>query len=108
MSTIGIVRFEKLLELLGLGGDVEDETKDTLREVRAIRNLFAHQAGVADARFCEQCPTIGVEGQRVKVLGHRLREYIEAVVYYGQVVINRVVRKHDPDWGEDLEDEDDD
>ncbi|WP_328661550.1 hypothetical protein [Nocardia salmonicida] len=56
----GIGRFERLLEPVKLDGEVPREIKDAIYEAQQIRNVWAYRAGIADARFCDDCPKFPV------------------------------------------------
>jgi hypothetical protein len=39
-----------------MAGPVPEDTRKVLFEMFHIRNVLAHRAGIADKRFCKQCP----------------------------------------------------
>ena len=51
-NRIGVQRFEYVLKCLDLPGSVDPDVAEAIFEMHQLRNLYAHQAGRADARFC--------------------------------------------------------
>ncbi|BBX39806.1 hypothetical protein [Mycobacterium simiae] len=86
----GTKRFEELVELLGLGGQVPKVIKDNVYNAQMIRNVWAHKAGVADLKFVRQAPQLGfTQGQLVSISLEQLRDYLIAILAYGMIVMNR-------------------
>jgi len=92
----GIGRFEGLLEKVKLGGPVAKETCDLLFEMQQVRNVFAHRRGIADKRFCSQCPGFNIKpGEIVKVSATIYDGYYGAVHEYVIELINRAGERFD-------------
>lgn len=52
----GIGQFESFLKPLGISPQVDQGVRTTLFRIKAMRNLYAHRAGRADARFIQEWP----------------------------------------------------
>lgn len=52
----GIGQFESILKPLGVSPPVDDAVRTTLFRIKAMRNLYAHRAGRADAKFLKEWP----------------------------------------------------
>lgn len=87
----GVGQFESVLDQIGLGGTLDDQIRDVIFYSKALRNLYAHQAGRADGRFVEDCPVFGaVVGERVPVSFTQLTAAFTAMVLYVDTVLDRV------------------
>jgi hypothetical protein len=87
---VGATRYERMLELVGLGGPTPDRIRDSLYVAQQVRNVWAHRGGVADARFVEACPQFGVgEGQRVEMDGGTFLSLMHGMHMYGMVIVLR-------------------
>ena len=52
----GIGQFESTLKPLGVSPQVDDAVRNTLFRIKSMRNLYAHRAGRADAKFLQDWP----------------------------------------------------
>lgn len=52
----GIGQFESILKPLGVSPSVDSAVRTTLFRIKAMRNLYAHRAGRADAKFLKEWP----------------------------------------------------
>lgn len=87
----GVGQFEGVLDQIGLGGAVGDEVRDVVFFAKALRNLYAHQAGRADAKFIADCPAFDVTvGTRVPITRAQLTAAYTAMVMYVETVYARV------------------
>lgn len=87
----GVGQFEIVLDDIGLGGEVADEVRDVLYFAKALRNLYAHQAGRADAKFIVECPGFNARaGERVPITREQLTAAFTAMVLYVETVFGRV------------------
>ncbi len=85
----GIGRFDALLGIFGASPKVEDDTRKALLELYYVRNILVHKRGLADRRFVEGCPWLGVSvGELVEVNEERavhfcraLGEYITSLIH---------------------------
>ncbi|MDP2856679.1 MAG: hypothetical protein Q8P50_01715 [Bacillota bacterium] len=86
----GIAQFEKVLDVLGLKGGVDDGQRRDLLELAAIRNLLVHRAGRADARFLAQAPWLKYRvGDEIRVTRPDYLRYRVAAYRYAARVIER-------------------
>lgn len=86
----GNTRFNQLLGLLGLDGEVPDLIKDEIYAAYMVRNVWAHKAGVADLKFVKQAPQLGyVQGELVSLTLDQLTNYVYAISAYAMIVVNR-------------------
>ena len=87
----GVVRFEALLSVIGMSGDVDPQVKRDLYEMNHVRNVIVHKASTADRRFAEACPWLGVKpGTPLKVTAADWVRYSGAVHSYNLNLINRL------------------
>ena len=64
----GVSRFEQLLDSFGLSGAVDRGVRENLFEINHMRNVLVHRRGVADRRFVDACPHLGLSvGDKVTV-----------------------------------------
>jgi len=88
----GVDRFESTLQVFGLSGSVPETIKKDLFEFGHVRNVLVHRNGVADARFVQACPWLGLSaGQAVIVDEARLSQYIHVVLEYVKLLGDRLV-----------------
>jgi hypothetical protein len=87
----GINRFEDLLEPFGLSGEVPREIRDGMFEMNHVRNLIMHRRSVADRRFVEACPFLGIAAGETVALGRKkYSKYLACVHHYALTLIARV------------------
>ncbi|WP_216911294.1 hypothetical protein [Nocardia noduli] len=92
----GVDRFERLLKFVGLEGGVPKQIKDAIYEAQHIRNVWAHRAGVADARFVERCPHLGYAvGHRISLSPDLFLRLMHGMHMYGVVIVNRYLNRAD-------------
>ncbi len=88
--TSGATKFEKILDAVGLGGQVDPRVRDALYEIQNVRNVWAHRGGIADRRFVESCPRLDFkEGEKVHIGKDRHARYMDALWVYAATVLNR-------------------
>ena len=88
----GINRFETLLEPFGLSGEVAADLRKTLFELNQVRNIIVHRGSVADRKFVNSCPWLGLQiGQSVRVCPRDFARYFVAVLNYAIVVQNPIL-----------------
>ena len=89
----GVARFEGLLAVFGLGGEVDESVRRDLYELSHVRNVLVHRAGVADRRICAACPWLGLHlGDKV-VIGHAdFWKYVAAAMKYVTLILRRLTR----------------
>lgn len=91
----GIGKFEPLLKLVGLDGDISDELRNAVFYAQRTRNAWAHRAGKADKRFLEHCGHLGFSlGNTVKISTEQNDLHLRALMVYGLLVINRFLTAH--------------
>ncbi len=66
----GLGRFEALLDTIGLGGGVSEGVRRGIYELSQLRNVLVHSRGIADRRFVEQCPWLGLAVGDAVVITH--------------------------------------
>ncbi|MGV9742886.1 hypothetical protein [Nocardia farcinica] len=88
-------RFEDLFKRVNLRNiGVEDELKRKLRAAHQIRNVWAHNSGIADRHFVENCPYLPYKlGQRVDMSQETMQELSQAVIDYIALIMKRVNKK---------------
>ena len=92
----GVTRFEDLLGVFGLSGQVEENVRKTLFELNNVRNVIVHKGGIADRRLVEACPWLGLnQGDVVKVRSADLSRYSLACVSY----VTGLLRRLGEYWG---------
>lgn len=87
----GAGQFESLLEVVGLGGGIDDVTRDTLFEFSNVRNILAHKSGIVDARAKANCPALPEQvGEPVKVDSKRFGRFAAAGDDYSVLILKRL------------------
>lgn len=87
---IGVTKFERLLRMVGLGGEVPDSIKEAVFQSQQIRNVWAHCGGIADARFVARCPNLGFsDGEKVNMRADTFLPLMHGLHMYGVVIFNR-------------------
>jgi hypothetical protein len=86
----GVGRFEDVLNVFGLGGTVPLGVKRHILLAQKIRNVWAHNAGKADAQFLEGgfFANHGI-GDKVFIDAADTDNHVAAILMYGNVVTNR-------------------
>jgi hypothetical protein len=80
---VGIGKYEGLLEVVGLGGQVDSAAREIFLELTEVRNVVVHRGGRVDGRFRERCPFVNwTVGDSVQFTPGRLDRYHAAVSYY--------------------------
>lgn len=89
----GVGKFESQLGLVGLegNGDFTPELRKTIACAGQVRNVWAHRAGRADARFIEGWGEDFDlrEGDTVQISTPNNNDFIGAIATYGWLVIHR-------------------
>lgn len=96
---VGVSKFERLLRMVGLGGEVPNAIKSAVFQSQQIRNVWAHRGGVADERFVDRCPNLGYNvGEKVNMGAARFLPLMHGLHMYGVVIFNRyqATRGRDP------------
>ncbi|WP_156222458.1 hypothetical protein [Pseudactinotalea suaedae] len=109
----GIGQFESILKPLGVSPQVDDAVRTTLFRIKAMRNLHAHRAGRADAKFLREWPGHPAEVGRLVVPTKKqivagytaMVLYIDGVHDAMQVKIGNSPSRRDlPPWIESMDD----
>jgi integrase len=91
-AKLGIDRFERLLEAVGLAGSRDEVLAQNIYELQQIRNLFAHKSGVADRRFVDACPYLGYRiGERVVVDRGAWSDFMVTALNYADLLRGRMM-----------------
>jgi hypothetical protein len=62
----GVARFEELMALVGLCGEVDEKLRRSIFELSQVRNVIVHRGGRVDRRFMQACPWVPVKpGDRI-------------------------------------------
>ena len=86
----GVTRFERILDLVQLGGQVPAKIRKLVFQAIEIRNVWAHRGGVADARFVETCPDSGYAvGDKIEMKTEVFMPFMYAFNMYAVVIVNR-------------------
>lgn len=89
-------RFEEMLGLVGLNGQVPPAVKNSFNVAYAIRNVWAHNAGIADRTFLSRAPDWDVELDGcVDIDKAEAAFYLSAIILYGFVILNRQRASHE-------------
>ena len=87
----GINRFESLLAIFGLGGEVNETIGKDLFEMHQIRNVLVHRQGIADKRLVLACPWLKISIGDIIVVSHKDYErYSHAALCYVVELIIRI------------------
>jgi hypothetical protein len=91
----GVNRFEGLLKLVGLNGQVPKVIKEGFFAAQMVRNVWAHKAGTADLKFVRQAPHLGyTQGELVSITTEQLTDYLTAILAYAAIITNRHRAEH--------------
>lgn len=86
----GVDRFEDLFGIFGLSGSVPNKIKENFYAAQMMRNVWVHNAGVADAQFIRKAKHLGYKkDQLVVITPERMKDYLSAIAYYALIVANR-------------------
>jgi hypothetical protein len=98
----GISRFETLLDCFGLSGPVDSQIQKDMFELSTVRNVLVHRKGVADKRFIDACPWLGIKmGDAVTVNNHRFKSYVNSSIAYIMIIFKRVSVRFDVELWQD-------
>jgi hypothetical protein len=94
----GVNRFEAMLVLFGLSGEVSEETKKGIFELGQIRNALVHRAGHADRTLIDSCPWLPFKpGEKIKISRDIYSRCLNAAGDYTLQLIIRVAEKFGKD-----------
>ena len=86
----GVDRFEAVLELLNLSEQVPKPITDEFYKAQMVRKVWAHNAGIADAKFVRQAAHLGFkQGDLVAITTEQLFDYLGAILVYTWIIMNR-------------------
>jgi hypothetical protein len=84
----GVTRFEVMLAVIGLDGEVGNSLRQAMWEVHQVRNSLAHRTGLADRRLLAACPWMPLNiGDPVPV--KESQRYDIAITSYVFIIFNR-------------------
>ena len=84
----GAGRYTCMLKPLGIVPDISDKIRRDLNELAATRNVIVHRAGIADERFVDLCPWLGLKlGDTVAVDHSAFERFIGATSNYVIAII---------------------
>lgn len=88
-------RLEGILAVVERSDDVPPVIFDEVNMAHAVRNVWAHNAGIADGKFLERAPSSGIPlGTLVRVSPEAAARMIAALMTYVMIVINRERKVH--------------
>lgn len=86
----GIARFEAILDVFNLAGDVPEPIKRDLYEMYNIRNVIVHRSSVIDRKLLSNCPWLtGQIGEKIIINTTIYSRYIGAVGEYFLILARR-------------------
>lgn len=86
----GVMRFETILDVFGLSGQIDEDVKKNLFEMYHVRNIIVHRRGLADRKLLNACPWLSLHvGDLVTIDRKCFRRYSNSVVSY---IIELIVR----------------
>jgi len=87
----GVTRFEVLLNVFGLGGNVKKEIRKNLYEIYQVRNVIVHRRSTVDTRFIKACPWLKYSiGDQLTISHESFQRYNQAVMSYAALIMIRV------------------
>ncbi|MBJ7383309.1 MAG: hypothetical protein JHC55_02315 [Mycolicibacterium sp.] len=88
-------KLEEVLGLVGLAGQVAPLVRDSFDVAYAIRNVWAHNAGMADHTFRTRAPLWNVDlDSCVDIDREQAGFYLSAIIFYGFIILNRHRASH--------------
>lgn len=91
-KSVGITQFERILNPIGLGGEVPMKIKDAVFRAQQIRHVWAHRGGIADAAFVARCPDRAQIGDKLTMDSTEFLHLMHGLHMYGWVIANRHLR----------------
>lgn len=89
-KTSGVKRCESILKYVDLNGNVPQSISAEVHHSQMIRHIWAHRVGIADAQFVAKAPRLGFsQGDLVSVEPAELTKYLNAILMYAMIVMNR-------------------
>lgn len=87
----GIIRFESLLEKIGLQEEIEPLLKKTLLEIGYVRNVIVHKSSIVDDKFLQACPWTDYKiKDKIQISKKVFGKYFLAITDYVFLLVNRV------------------
>ena len=89
-----IVDFMEIkLACFDMGGEVPEKITMGLIEMHALRNCLVHRAGIADKKFTEQAPSLGITvGEEIFINREMLTKYYQVAGEYGKLLFSRITK----------------
>jgi hypothetical protein len=85
----GVGRFSVLLDAVGLGFEIDEDSRRTLLELSQARNNIVHRFSVVDKHFKDACPWLLYQpGDRLKITCEDYMRYKTAVVSYVRRIVD--------------------
>jgi hypothetical protein len=79
----GVGRFEDVLNVINLGGSIEDNVRKYILEIAEIRNIIVHNNGFVDDKFINNCPWLSYNvGDPILISNAQYLRYFFAVSWY--------------------------
>ena len=99
MREVGVIRWERLLEHIGLSADssrLPEDLKEALTEIVVIRHLLVHRAGRIDQWALDTAPSLRQKdgefprvGELIRLSDADYRLYSAALWTYGDDIMSR-------------------
>jgi hypothetical protein len=87
---LGLDCFERLLRIIGLGGEVKPKIRRDIYELQQLRHTIVHRASLADRKLIEACPWLKLKsGERIHISHKQYHRLMEAAHKYVVLVIKR-------------------
>ena len=88
---LGVSRFESLLCIFGLSGQVDPTDGKNLFTLCQLRNVIVHRRGIADRKLVECCPYLSLElGDPALISKADYDKYRGSVISYVDKVLDRI------------------
>jgi len=92
----GIARFEAILDVFNLAGDVPEPIKRDLYEMYNVRNVIVHRSSVIDRKLLSNCPWLtGRIGEKFVINDTIYSRYLQAISEYFLILARRTRKYFD-------------
>lgn len=86
----GVAVFEALLEPVGMAGGHNEEVRRVILELQQTRHVIVHRQCLADKRFMDRCPWVGVTvGQPLVTGRNQFIRYARAILLFDIEICQR-------------------
>jgi hypothetical protein len=92
-NSFGIKKFENILRIFSLDGEVDKDIQNALLELQQVRNLLVHRRGIVDKKILDICNWVVSYGKEVFIDQEIFEWYIESSFKYAILVTDRAIKK---------------